>query len=409
MAHVIKGIRIEFEGNERLLSLLRDYRKGVNLFLTSLKGTGKTSLKAVNSFRSSVRNKTGLSGANSVKCAQDALGIYRGYIRKKNKGKEISFPILRNMSMRVRLGYNAKLKGSRLRITVAPRKYIYLNLKFGDYHERFFKDEKKGLISLGEIVVTPSHCVFTIKKTYTPYTPEGILAIDINERNMVSLAFHGNKTVVHAWNLNKIYELNCKYFEMARGLQRRYPHDRGLHRRILSHWYKNRKNRKDAYLHKIINEVISYAEKNKLMIIQEDLKWLKKGVNRKVVKKNNYNGKMQPHRKLPRKILGRLNRAAFNQIQNMIDYKAKWKNVPHVYVSSRNNSRSCPICGGKNKSAEWHNFKCSCGIETNRHLLACVNMMEKKRKKNEDESPSYRLDREAMGVLRKTLSVTIPV
>ncbi len=409
MTDAIKGVRIEFGENKALLPLLRDYRKGLNLFLAGLRTTGKTSLQGVNSFRQSVRKATGLSGANSVQCSRDALGIYRGYVRKMNKGKKITFPVVKHMSMRVRLGYNAKLEGSRLRITVAPRKYVYLDLKLGAYHEQFFKAAEEGSISLGEIVVTPTHCVFTIKKEYTPYTPEGIMAIDINERNMVSLAFHGEETVIHAWNLEKVYELNCKYFEMARGLQKRYPHDKGLHRRILSRWYKNKKNRKDAYLHKILNEVIRYAEENKLMIIQEDLKGLKKGVNKKVVKKNRITGRMQPHRKLPRKILGRLNRAVFNQIQGMIDYKARWKNIPHIYVSPQNNSSRCPICGGKNKSAEWHSFKCSCGIETNRHLLACVNMMEKKRKKNEDESPRYRLDRESMDVLKQTLSVTIPV
>ncbi len=409
MVDTIKGICIEFEENKRILSLLRIYRKGVNLFLAELRESGKTSLQGVNSFRQAIREKTNLSGANSIKCAQDALGVYRGYVRKKNKGKEVSFPVVKNMSMRAHLGYNAKLEGSRLRITVAPRKYVYLDLKLSTYHEQFFKAAETGCISLGEIVVTPTNCVFTIKKTYTPFSPEGIMAIDINERNMVSLAFYGEETVIHVWNLEKIYELNCKYFEMARKLQRRYPHDKGLHRRVLSRWYKNRKNRKDAYLHKILNEVIRYAEEQKLMIIQEDLKWLKKGVNKKVVKKNKVTGVRQRHRKLPKKILGRLNRAVFNQIQYMIDYKARWKNIPHIYVSSQNNSNRCPICGGKNKSAEWHSFKCSCGIETNRHLLACVNMMEKKRKKNEDESPRYRLDRESMDVLKKTLSVTVPV
>ena len=144
------------------------------------------------------------------------------------------------------------------------------------------------------------------------------------------------------------------------------------------------------------------------MILQEDLKGLKKGINKKVMKENKYNHLVQPHRKLPRKILGRLNRAAFNQIQNMINYKAEWKNVPYQYVSARNNSKTCPICGGKNKSAEWHRFICSCGVEANRDLVACMNIIEKKRT-NEDEGLRYGPDREVMNVINAVLNTNFPV
>jgi len=133
-----------------------------------------------------------------------------------------------------------------------------------------------------------------------------------------------------------------------------------------------------------------------------------KGVNKKVIKKNKYTGKMQPHRKLPRKILGRLNRAVFNQIQFMIDYKAKWKNIPHQYVSARNNSKTCPICGGKNSSAEWHRFTCECGVEANRDVIACMNIVEKKRT-SEDEGLRYGPDREVMKALNAVLSMNFPV
>lgn len=217
------------------------------------------------------------------------------------------------------------------------------------------------------------------------------------------------QVVIHAWDLKPLYEMNCKYFEMARNLQKRYPYDLGLQKRVLSHWYKNKSNKKNWYLHNLLNQIISFAEENKLLIIQEQLKGLKKGINKKVMKENPYNKQLQLHRKFPRKILGRLNRAVFNQVQHMLNYKAEWKNIPYVYVSAQNNSQMCPICGEKNTSAEWHTFTCKCGVQNSRHLVACLNMCEKKRKKHEDESHSYRLDREKMCVLKPILSTKFPV
>jgi len=393
----IKGIKFKFNQNPQLNKLLKDYRKAVNLFLFHCKITEKTSRKGVNEIRQKVRELTGLSGGNSVKSGNDALAIYRSYRKKKG-----SFPIAKKLSMKVLLGYNGKLENNRLRVTISRSNYIYLDLKLGKYQQKFLDLVKEGKIKLGEITITPNYCVFSVKKEYTPYQPEGILTLDINEQNILGLAMKGNHIEVTTWTLKPIYELNCKYFEMYRNLQKRYPNDGGLWKRVVSRWYRNRNNKKNWYLNNILNEIIKYAEINKLIIIEESLKGLKKGVNRKKLKKNKYNGEMQMHRKLPRKILGRLNRAVFSQIQFMLKYKSQWLDIPYDRVSSYGNSQTCPICGEKNKSAEWHKFECQCGVTANRHLVGCLNIL----KKHENEGPCYRLDRD---VMKPILRMNIPV
>ena len=77
----VKGIRFDFEDNSSLEKLLRSYRRGVRLYLEYLRVNKKNSLTAVNSVRKQVMVKTGLSGANSVKAGNDALGIYRAFRR----------------------------------------------------------------------------------------------------------------------------------------------------------------------------------------------------------------------------------------------------------------------------------------------------------------------------------------
>ncbi|MDP3727941.1 MAG: zinc ribbon domain-containing protein [bacterium] len=398
--HTIKGVKIPIQSSNELDTLLRSYRKGKNLFVEKLLISKKTSLSGVNSFRQEVRKQTGLSGGNSVLCSRDALGIYRSYRKKK---KNTSAPDVKQLSMSVSLGYNGKLEKNRLRITVSPRKYVYVSLEMSEYHQQFLSLVNQGLLCLGEILVTPTHCIFTIKKEYTPYTPKGILTLDINEQSIVGLALLEDRVEIMAWSLERVYDLNCKYFEMARNLQRRYPSDTGLHKRVLSHWYKNRKHRVEATLHESLNAIISYAKEKELIIVHEELKNIKESINKRVIKKNIYNGQMLPHRKLPRKILGRLNRAVFRKVQWMLDYKAEWENIPYTYVSAWNNSQMCPICGGKNKSAEWHTFQCSCGSTANRHLNACLNIA----KKYENERLRLSLDRSAMNYIME-VSTSVP-
>ncbi|MFH1456407.1 MAG: hypothetical protein ABIF40_05675 [archaeon] len=226
--------------------------------------------------------------------------------------------------MQVYLGYNGKLEGDKLRITISRGNYVYLKFKIGKYQKKFLGLVKQGKVSLGEITITQKYAIFPVKKEFIPYTPKWILSLDINEQSIVGLAIKDTKAEIIAWTLKPIYELNCKYFEMARGLQKRYPNDKGLWKRVLSRWYRNRNNKKSLYLNNILNSIIKYAEENKLMIVEESLKHLKKGINKKELKLNKHNNKIQKHRKLPRKILGRLNRAIFNQIQFLLKHKSEW-------------------------------------------------------------------------------------
>lgn len=108
------------------------------------------------------------------------------------------------------------------------------------------------------------------------------------------------------------------------------------------------------------------------------MKNIKEEVNRREIKKNRINDKFQLHRRMPRYMLGRLNRWMCRRIQRFIDYKARWKDVPLGYVSAHNNSKVCPRCGGiMEPSSDWHTGSCGCGLVANRHWVACVNIANK--------------------------------
>jgi putative transposase len=155
-------------------------------------------------------------------------------------------------------------------------------------------------------------------------------------------------------------------------------------------WYQKRNNRIDWLLHNILNEIVALAEEERLLIVLEDLGNIKAGVNRREARINKVNDKLQPHRRMPRYMLGRLNRWMARRIQNFIDYKAEWLDIPKEYVNPRGTSSTCPRCGGElNPSSNWHVAYCiSCGLTGNRHYLSCVNIASR----IEDEALRFGVD-----------------
>jgi hypothetical protein len=108
----------------------------------------------------------------------------------------------------------------------------------------------------------------------------------------------------------------------VRKLQSRYPGLRGLLKRVIQAWHKNRNNRIYWYLHNILDEIVELAERKKLLIVLENLKNVKTGVNERGLRVNEVTGELQLHRKLPRGILGRWNRLMFHWIMLTLEAPA---------------------------------------------------------------------------------------
>lgn len=290
--------------------------------------------------------------------------------------------------------YNAKLMpDNRLRVTVAQGDYIYLKLKTGKYQDKYLDMVRRGEVKLGIMVITPEYCVFPVSKDTEPYTPEGLLSIDLNEKSIDGLVVKDDRVELHTWDLRKVFECASNAFDRYRRFQKRYPKQFRLHRRIATKWFTKRNNRVDWYLHNVLNEILELAEKEKLKVVMEELKNKGTWVNKKVLKTNKYNGKLQWHRKLPKKILGRLNRWMARWIQFIMQYKSDWSSIPTEYVNPYGTSSRCSRCGEKLNSSNWHSVSCpSCNLSGNRHQVACINIAMK----SEDEGMRFVPDWQAM-------------
>lgn len=349
---------------------MKRYSKAVNLFLEKIFLERVSSLFGLNKFRKEIYTKTKTTGYNSVLAMRSALAIYRSW--RRNKRKEL--PKVKSKFIQLQPNYNCKLVGNKLRITFEKRKYVWLELKVGNYQQTFLDLIENGKLKLGQIIVGKDFAILSVKKECLPYQHQGILALDINEKSIDGVIFKNDELKSIRWDLNKNYDLNQRYFGHKRKLQTKYPNRFVLWKKLPHN--KNYRNRIRWQLDNVTKQITDFAEKEKLMIVMENLKNIKKGINRKKLKVNKYNNKEQMMRTKSLSLLGRLNRANFRKSQFLIDYKGRWNNIPIEYVNPKNTSRTCSRCGHINGSLkEKRILECkNCGLKIDRDLNASLNI-----------------------------------
>lgn len=77
----------------------------------------------------------------------------------------------------------------------------------------------------------------------------------------------------------------------------------------------------------------------------------------------------------------RLNKWAFYQLQQFIEYKALEKGIPVIYIDPKYTSQMCPKCGHterSNRNRKKHHFQCKkCGYQSNDDRSASINIRDR--------------------------------
>lgn len=243
-------------------------------------------------------------------------------------------------------------------ILVSKRKRIYIPLIINsDYQKGYINDlinnkYKQGstdLVKKGNDyfinLVLNKEVIFENKENYNP------IGIDIGINNLAvanidgkSIFFNGKRAIAKKKHLNivkAIYQSrdNLRMLNAIKGKEQRYFND--------------------------VNNNISFEiiERAKTLenpiIVMEDLSYILETT--KVKKKQRY-----VHQTW-----------AFKKLQNMIQYKALWNNIPIVYVQPQYTSQVCPKCLSTNKRIK-SDYKCNyCGYKANADHVGAVNIRKK--------------------------------
>jgi IS605 OrfB family transposase len=186
--------------------------------------------------------------------------------------------------------------------------------------------------------------------------PKESIAVDVNmseivvgkdDKNYVRIPTRLEE--VHHWK------------SLAENLQRKYPRRWRENKRILHRIYsfhlKARRVMED-FARKVGKWVVEIAEGFGVNVIKlENLRNLIKNVDR-----------------LPKEFHDRLYLMQYRRLQYWIEWQAKKHGILVQYVNPSYSSVSCPKCGQRMVEVSRRWFKCSCGYENDRDVIAVVNL-----------------------------------
>ena len=196
----------------------------------------------------------------------------------------------------------------------------------------------------------------TFEKIIQKIDPKDSIAVDINMKTIV-VGKDENNFVRIPTRINEIYH----YTSLAERLQIKYPKrwesNRNIKQRILSFHSKAKRIAED-FSRKVSKRIIDEAIKMNANVIKlENLKYMIKKVKR-----------------LPKKFRNKLYLMQYRKIQYWIDWQAKKHCLLVKYVYAAYSSIKCPRCNNKMNEISYRWFKCSCGYENDRDVIAIINL-----------------------------------
>ncbi|MFP3309266.1 MAG: RNA-guided endonuclease TnpB family protein [Acidilobus sp.] len=340
----------EPESQQALLDLMRRYRDALNYSTRTLIASRALSLsKAHRLLYNDLRERYGLSSRAAQDCYRKAIAIAKSWLKNPRRG---AMPTVRNLSMwltyeegyRIKDNHMELAGGYRLRVIGWDRRY-----------DSFPNREASLVFRDGEFTL------YITKKVPRPakYAPKGVLAVDINERQIVV----GNSRVEQ--RIETPVERALRYRRLAERLQGKYSSPKysawrrrsGIRRRV-RHFHRKAKNIIEDWARRTSHTIISLAKQSQLAVAREDLM-----------------GLIESLRELPKEHRTALIALGYRRLAFWIDWQAEKGGVPLLVVDPADTSSTCPRCGAKLVVVGYRRLRCPrCGLEADRDTIAVLNI-----------------------------------
>ncbi|ESQ21177.1 MAG: putative transposase, partial [uncultured Acidilobus sp. CIS] len=262
----------EPESQQAVLDLMRRYRDALNYSVRAIiAGKALSLTKAHRLLYKDLRERYGLPSRIAQDCYREAIAIAKCWLRNPRRGavptaKRLSMWLTHELDYRVK-GDHVELAGSyRLRVTGYDRRYD----DFPNREARLvFRDGRFDL--------------YVAKRVPRPakYAPKGVLAVDVNERQIVV----GNTSVEQ--RMETPVERALHYRRLAERLQGKYSSSRymawrrrsGVRRRV-RHFHRKARNIIEDWARKTAHIIVSLAKQGQLAVAREDLTGLVESLRR---------------------------------------------------------------------------------------------------------------------------------
>jgi len=197
----------EPEQEEVMLDLLRRYRDALNYSIRAIIANRALSLtKAHRLLYKELRERYGLSSTFASACYREAIAIAKSWLKNPRRGK---VPTMKSLTMWLRSEDGYRVKGDYVELAGGYRlRVIGWDRRYDDFPNR----EARLVFRDGEFTL------YVFKRVPRPakYAPKGVLAVDVNERQIVV----GNSYVEQ--RIETPIERALHYRRLAERLQEKY-------------------------------------------------------------------------------------------------------------------------------------------------------------------------------------------
>ncbi|MEM2240250.1 MAG: transposase [Candidatus Bathyarchaeia archaeon] len=346
---VVLGVPFSYEANSEVRKLLEDFRDMVNFCIDfSVKRRVTSYARLRRGVYEEWKRRWDYSTHFCHSACKIALAMIKGYRRRHREGKPEAKKLFMQLDPQL-----YKFYGDEIRISVKPRKFLFINLKYGEYQKKFIDAWKEGKLKTGEITINETKIIVPFKKEVDMSNPSDWIAIDINEGNVTAVSSNPHVLRVES-NLRTIH---TTYFNIIRRIQKLKKYKPKTAEKLVRKYSGRRKRKAMDECHKIAKKIVDFTKQHNMGIIMEDLKGIRKRIDR------------------TKNLNRRLHSWNFRRLQFYIEYKAKLNGLPAIYVNPKGTSSLCPICGGRLASNGYRLKRCECGYEEDRDVIACLNML----------------------------------
>jgi IS605 OrfB family transposase len=342
-------VRMKVSPEPEVVEFLKRYRDALNYSVRRIIECKATSISKVHKLLyNELKVKFNFPSRIAIDCYREALSIAKSWLKNPKRGKMPTMKTLKMwltplQSYRVKDNYIEIIGGYRLRIIGWDKRY-----------DQYPNKEARLVYRNGEIFL------MVVKRIPKPskYVPRGILAVDVNERNIVL----GNDVLEVRYNT--VVERALYYKLLAEKLQEKYSFGKyraWTRRKILKrmkHFHKKAKNIIEDWAKRVSHEIVSLAKEYQYAVAREDLTNLIENLI-----------------ELPKEHRVRMIVLSYRRFSYWIDWQAEKHGIPIIIVEPRGTSSICPVCNSKLKENGYRRLKCGrCGFEGDRDTVAILNI-----------------------------------
>lgn len=324
----LKAVRQRHQASDQLLLLLDEFRRMVNFCIIVGIEQNISSLMTLTpkTYPRLTKNMLGYYRVCAISVATRILKTYRN---AKRKNPFTAFPQARKLMLTTCYGF--KIEDGFLRLPVKPGTHVKIRLNA--HTLRALSDANAR-----SVTITPSTVSVSYRREVAGVKPEGWVGVDLNLNNVTTASTdHQART----FDLSEVTVIKRTYRHLKRRLRR---NDSRIRRVVYRKFGMRQSNRVKPLLHNVSRALVNDAKARRFGIVMERLTGM-----RRVYRKDN--GQSRDYR-------AAMNSWSYAELQRQIEYKARWEGIRVVYVSARNTSKLCSICGFKTLESTQRQLWC---------------------------------------------------